>query len=157
MFILSCSLFFFAHPLTGVPPPSVQLTSTLFEGDVAYDGQRVSFTCIATSTDDILTWSSDHYIGDILQIGFHDGPGFTDSNQQNPSTVATLINTTSNGGVMVIESRLQIIASMQNPISSVSCHINSHGPMNTITFRKERLTINIKVYFWICSGRGGGV
>ena len=117
------------------PLPSVQLTSTLFNGNLALEQQQVNFTCVVASTDDILTWSSDHYIGSILQIGFHDGPGFTDSNQQNPSTVATLINTASSGGVMVIESRLQIIASMQNPKSNVSCHVNSHGPMNTTTFQ----------------------
>ena len=115
--------------------PSVQLTSTLFVGNLALELQQVNFTCITRSTDDILTWSSDHYIDDVLQVGFHDGLGFTEYSLRNPSTVATLISATTNGGVMVIESRLQIIASMQNPISNVSCRINSHGPMSTIPFQ----------------------
>ena len=122
--------------ITGAPPP-VQLTSTLFDGYVAYEGQQVNFTCITISNDSIVTWISDHYIGGFLPIVFDDDPGVSHSNQQNPSTVATLINATSNGGVMVIKSQLQITASMQNPNSSISCRINSHGPMNTITFRTK--------------------
>ena len=118
--------------------PPVQLTSTLFNGDTAYEGQQVVFTCVTTGTDDILTWRSEHYIEGILQVSFHDPLGSTDSNPQNPSTVATLINATSNGGVIVIESRLRITASMQNSISSVSCQINSIGLVETITFRKDQ-------------------
>ena len=116
-------------------PPSVQLTSSLFGGDTAYEGQQVNFTCITTSTDDIITWTSDHYIDGSLQVGFYDGPGYTVFSHQTPSTVATLINATTNGGVMMIESRLQITASRQNPIANVSCHISNDGPMNTTTFR----------------------
>ena len=116
-------------------PPNVQLTSTLFNGNLALEDQQVNFTCVTHSTDNIVTWVSDHYIGGFLPIVFDDDPGVSHSNQQNPSTVATLINATSNGGVMVIKSQLQIIASMQNPNSSISCRINSHGPMNATTFQ----------------------
>lgn len=118
-----------------VSPPTVTLTSTLHKGNLALDEQQVNFTCIITSTDGILKWRSEHYIVGDLQISFHDHHGFTESNLQIPSTVATLINTTSNGGVMVIESRLRITASMQNPNSSVSCQINSNGTMNRIAFQ----------------------
>ena len=119
--------------------PSVQLTSSLFGEDIAYEGQQVNFTCITTSTDNIITWTSDHYIDGILQVGFYDCVGFTISSQRTPSTVATLINATANGGVMVIESHLQITASRQNPIANVSCRINNNGPVNTTTFRKNQL------------------
>ena len=120
-------------------PPSVQLTSSLFGEDIAYEGQQVNFTCITTSTDNIITWTSDHYIDGILQVGFYDDIGFMIPSQHTPSTVATLINATTNGGVMMIESRLQITASRQNPIANVSCRINNDGPVNTTTFRKNQL------------------
>ena len=118
--------------------PSVQLNSTLFEGNLTLEQQQVNFTCTTISTDDILTWRSNHYINDpggILQVGFHDDPGSTNINQQNPNTAATLISATTNGGVMVITSQLQIITSMQNSTSSVTCQINSNGAMRTITFQ----------------------
>ena len=116
-------------------PPSVQLNSSLFGEDIAYEGQQVNFTCITISTDHIITWTSDHYIDGILQVGFNNSIGFTVPSQHTPSTVATLINATTNGGVMMIESRLQITASRQNPIANVSCRINNNGSMNTTTFR----------------------
>jgi hypothetical protein len=114
----------------------VQLTSTLFNGDIAYEGQQVNFTCIITSQEDFLTWSGDHYIDQPLQIGFHDEPGHQEPSLQHPSTVATLVNATTNGGVIVIESQLRITASIQYPNSSVSCQIDDKGEMSTITFRK---------------------
>ena len=147
-------VYSYSCKLIGAPLQSVQLTSTLFNGDVAYEGQQVNFTCITRGTDDILTWSSDHYIDDVLQVGFHDGPGFTEYSLRNPSTVATLISATTNDELTVIESRLQITASVQNPISNVSCRINSHGPVSTITFRKERWIINKFISGFAVGGEG---
>ena len=133
--ILSSLTCYYAFYCLGVSQPTVNLTSTLHKGDVAIDGQQVNFTCITTSTDDILTWRSAHYIEGILQVSFHDAPGSTDSNQQNPNTVATLVSATTNGGVIVIESHLWIRASMQYPNCSAACQINSHGPMSIIAFQ----------------------
>ena len=116
---------------------SIELTSTLFDGDVAYDGQQVTFTCIIRSQEDFLTWCSAHYIDQPLQISFHDPLGHQEPSHQNPSTVATLVNATVNGGVMVIVSQLQIIASIQNPISNVCCLIDNLGSMNSVQFRKN--------------------
>jgi hypothetical protein len=114
------------------------LVTTLFhvaDEYLALEMQQVNFICIITSQEDFLTWSSDHYIDQPLQIGFHDEPGHQEPSLQHPSTVATLVNATTNGGVMVIESQLQITASRQNPISNVSCQINNHGPVDTIQFQ----------------------
>ena len=97
--------------------------------------QLVNFTCITISRDNFLTWSSDHYLDQPLQISFHDELGHREPSRQNPSTVATLVDATTNGGVMMIESQLQIIASMQDPICSISCQINSNGPMDTVRVR----------------------
>ena len=101
----------------------------------ALEMQLVNFTCITISRDNFLTWSSDHYLDQPLQISFHDELGHQEPSRQNPSAVATLVNATMNGGVMVIESQLQITASMQNSISSVSCQIKSNGPMDIIRFK----------------------
>ena len=118
-------------------PANVELTNTLFDGNVAYEEQQIIFTCTTTGLHNFLTWSSDHYLDQPLQISFHDELGHQESSPQNPSTVATLVDATTNGGVTVIVSQLQITASMQNSISNVSCQMDNNGVMGTITFSKE--------------------
>ena len=117
----------------------IELTSTLFDGDTAYEGQEVSFICFTKNNAqyNFLTWCSDDYLDQPLQISIHDDPGQPHFNYQNPSTVATLVNFTTNGGVTMMVSQLWIIASTRNSTSSVGCQIDSDGQMNTITFRKD--------------------
>jgi hypothetical protein len=77
-----------------------------------------------------------------LQISFNDEPGHQESSPQNPSTVATLISATAIGGIRVIESRLQITASIQNLISTITCRINSEGS----TYKKgSNMHVHVKV------------
>ena len=112
----------------------------LIGGNRAYDGQQVTFRCVITGIDTVLTWRSDDYIGiggDVLQLASTDQPGRTDSNSRNPTTVATLISTTRNGGVTTTVSELQLMASSQFLNSTVSCGINGQGPFNTTFFRKR--------------------
>ena len=124
-------------PQLGVSPVSVKLTSTLFDGAIAYERQEVIFTCTihVISQDDFLTWRIDHYIDQVLQISFYDDPEHQESSPQNPSTVATLVSATANGGVIVIVSQLRIIASIQNPSCSITCQIDNDGPVDTIQFQ----------------------
>ena len=120
---------------------SVFLSSNLIRGNHAYDGQRVTFRCVITGLDTVITWRSDGYIGiggDVLQLASTDQPGRTDSNSRNPTTVATLISTTRSGGVTTTVSELQLTASSQFLNSTVSCGVNGQGPVNTTSFCKTR-------------------
>ena len=120
----------------------MMLTHDLIEGNQAYDGQRVAFWCIIVGLDTVVTWRSQDYIGtggDVLQLASADPAGQTASNSRNPTTVATLINTTRNGGVTTTISELQLTASSQSSVSNVSCGVNGQGPVNTTLFRKAQL------------------
>ena len=119
-------------PQLGVSPVSVELTSTLFDGDIAYERQEVIFTCTihVISQDDFLAWLIDDQ---VLHISFYDEPGQQEFSPQYPTTVATLVSATANGGVIVIVSRLQIIA--QNPSYSITCQIDDNGPADNIQFQ----------------------
>ena len=78
----------------------VTLTSNLDErtGNVAYDRQRATFRCVITTQDSgihILSWLSEDYIGpgeETLQVTSTQDAGHRVNNSQNPSTVATLVN-----------------------------------------------------------------
>ena len=118
--------------------PDVTITHNLAGGNRAYNGQRLTFRCIITGLDTVLTWRSDDYIGiggDVLQQASADQPGQTASNSRNPTTVSTLISTTRSGGVTTTISELQLTASSQFPISSVSCENNGGGPVSTTVFQ----------------------
>ena len=131
---------------TGVDDPDVMLTHDLIEGNRAYDGQRVTFQCIIVGLDTVVTWRSQDYIGtggDVLQLASADSAGQTASNSRNPTTVATLINTTRNGGVTTTISELQLTASSQFSSSNVSCGVNGQGPVNTALFRKTAVKMHI--------------
>ena len=132
----------------GSVDPSVMLTSNLFKGRRAYDGQRVTVRCVVVGIHTILTWRSVQYIGtggDVLQLASADPAGQMASNSRNPTTVATLISTSHNGGVTTTVSELHLTASSQFPNSSVSCGVNSHGPVSTIVFQ----TLFGKEYMYI--------
>ena len=125
--------------------PEVILKDNL-DGNSAYISQRVSFICTIRSTGTlILTWTSDEYIGpeSVLQFALVDSPGRTANSPTHQTTVATLINTTTDHdtGVTEIVSELRITASMQYPTASVSCRINSHGIPKTIMFSKEKYNL----------------
>lgn len=122
--------------------PGVMLTHDLIGGNRAYDGQRVTFRCVIVGLDTVVTWRSQDYIGtggDLLQLASADPAGQTASNSRNPTTVATLINTTRIGGVTTTISELQLTASSQLFTSNVSCGVNGQGPFNTTLFRKAAI------------------
>ena len=128
---------------TDVYPP-VMLTHNLGDDAVAYNGQRVTFICtiniVAGRDNIIITWESAHYIGTgrghNLRLNSSDPESHTARNSQNPTTVATLINSTRNSNrVITAVSELQLTASARYPTSTVSCRAN--GRRSIITFRKS--------------------
>ena len=127
----------------GVISSDVFLTSNLSKENTAYDAQIVTFQCVTKGIiGTILSWTSDDYIGSegaALEFFSIHGPGRTETSSTNPTTVATLINATTNAatGVSTIISELRITVSEQYPTSSVSCNFNNgHGVHNTTEFRK---------------------
>ena len=111
----------------------VILTSTLNAKLIAHPQEMVVFTCIARGSG-ILNWFSTEYVGSDglpLQI-LSGGNTVTVPSNSNPTTVATRINVTTNGEIMII-SELQVIASLQYPIATVTCS-NGVIPQN-ITFQ----------------------
>ena len=126
------------------------LTDTLHRGKLAYEAQKVVFTCITTSTNDIITWSSAHYISDVLQIGSIDDRGSPRPDPNIPSTTATLINATTNGGITVITSQLQLNASIKYPTCNVICQIDSHIPLrNSTSFQTLLGKKNKRICVWM--------
>ena len=122
------------------------LTHNLVGGNRAYDRQVVTFRCVIVGVDTVLNWMSDDYIGvggDVLQLASADPVGQTASNPRNPTTVATLVNTSRSNGVTTTVSELQFTASSLFSTSNVSCRDNGQGPVNTTTFRKEALKVII--------------
>lgn len=132
------------YNLTDMAQTNVTLTSSLYEGNIAYDTQNVTFQCITHGNGTILSWKSDDYIGSggaMFEFISIDDPGSTTMIHTKPTTTAILISTTTefdaNTGVRVSEivSELRIMASLQYPISSVSCQVNGNGPLNSTMFR----------------------
>ena len=120
--------------------PRVTLTHNLTDGHVVYDTQRVIFFCtIIANQATTITWSSDEYIGTEgvdLQLTSDDPLGFSTSNQRDPTTVVTLINTTrSSDGVITVTTSLQLVTSAQYPTSRITCKANGHGPNATVAFQ----------------------
>ena len=113
----------------------VSLNSTLFLGEYARPGQRVTFTCEARDTS-ILEWHSDEYIGtggDRIEI-LRSGDGRNET-RLGGETVATTVSVNTYSGVTVIISQLHIMTSELIPTSSVMCATNGNGPRKTISFR----------------------
>ena len=113
--------------------------------------QTAIFRCTIRGTGTSLTWSSDDYIGsgdNALRLSSNDIPGQIVSSSRNPNTTATLISTTTNNGMTMIISELQIITSEQYQYSFVSCHgqVNKNVTTSSIMFRK--LFNFVYVYSW---------
>ena len=128
---------------------SVSLTNDL-TGDVAHRGQRVTFICTIVADDDVpvvITWRSIHYIGirgDYLQLTSADPEGHSTTNSRNPTTVATLINSTRSNRVITAVSELQLTALARYPTSNVSCTANGHDSAIN-TFRKSDISLRIEI------------
>ena len=123
----------------GVVSQTVELTSNLTDGNIAYDDQVIVFRCIARST--ILVWQSDDYIGPIadgrdIRLTFVDPPGYTERSQSVDGTVARVINVIDDMDGTLIDSELVIRASLSMRNASVTCTNNGLGRMNTTYFRK---------------------
>ena len=117
----------------------VVLTSTLHNGKVALNHQRVVFTCTANTSSSIIHWSSNEYIGGggyRLDLFSGDCVGASQNSSFVPATNATCVSVTHENGINIIVSELHITATLQYPTSSVTCSINSHGVMNTTNFSK---------------------
>ena len=125
----------------GVVSRTVELTSNLTDGNIAYDNQVIVFRCIIRGT--ILVWKSDDYIGPIvdgrdLRLTFVDPPGHIERSQLVDGTVARVINIVEDMDGILIESELVIRASLSMRSASVTCTNNGLGRMNTTYFRKLR-------------------
>ena len=110
------------------------LTSILNNELIAHPQEMVVFTCI-TRGSGILNWFSNEYIGSDglpLQI-LSGGSTVTVPSNSNPNTVATRINVTTNGEIVII-SELRIVASAQYPTATVSCDNGDVQSRRSITF-----------------------
>ena len=118
---------------------TVELTSNLTDGNIAYNDQVIVFRCVTRGI--ILVWQSDDYIGPIadgrdLRLTFIDPPGHTEHSQLVAGTVARVINIIEDIDGILIDSELVIRASLSMQNSSVTCTNNGLGRMNTSYFRK---------------------
>ena len=124
----------------------VRLTSNLTNGNLAYDGQVIVFRCITRGT--ILVWQSDGYIGPVadgrdLRLTFVDRNGHTEHSPLVGSTVARVISIIEDINGTLIDSELEIRASLSMSNASVTCTNNGLGRMNTTSFRKEATCISL--------------
>ena len=90
---------------------------------MAYPGEQVVFDCKSYGVR-IIEWISEEYIGTAaynLQLHILENIGISKSSVRNPETIATLVSVSIESGVIVIVSKLRIIASSQIPVSSVTC------------------------------------
>jgi hypothetical protein len=110
------------------------LSSTLYLGEYARPGERVTFTCEARDTA-VLEWYSDEYIGpggDFIEI-VRNGVG-SNQTRLGGETVATTVSVSTVSGITVIVSQLHIMTSERFPTASVTCAINGNGPREVIPF-----------------------
>ena len=136
-----CGSNYYLHALcttdyATVAHANVSLTSTLNGARVAYEGQRITFTCV-TRNSLILQWRSDQYIGtgdSRLEIHSFGSEVYVPSNIDS-NTLARRINTFNDNGVTVIVSELHLIASLQHQTSTIICDNNGHGGSKNITFQ----------------------
>ena len=75
-----------------------------------------------------LGWSSNEYIGDLLQFTTDDSPGRTESSMINENVTAILTNNTIVDGVRLLVSTLSIVAVQA---SMVTCHVTSRTSVST--------------------------
>lgn len=125
----------------GVTSSAVSLASNLNEENIAFDAQNIIFNCTIRGIGTILSWISDDYIGigsASIQFSSDHNPGMIKTSLANPTTTATLLNVTTDyiTGVTEMVSELNITASSQYPLSSVSCQVNgSEVEALNITFQ----------------------
>ena len=85
-------------------------------------GEEINITC-ETRGSPIIAWTSDEYIergGTQLQLAIFNNVGETRTSPINGNTVATLISNTIEGGVMVLQSQLRIIASADATVTCIN-------------------------------------
>lgn len=136
----------FCHAVVVLASPvAISLTNTLNERSTAYNGQEITFTC-TTRDSQILSWSSDDYIGRGIQLEFIAVDRTSSSIQStvNSNTTATLVSVNDDNGIVILESTLRIIASSRFPSSSINCHHIGSGQTNSSTIQ---VTGEQKYYF----------
>ena len=122
------------HILSAAAVEDVTLSSTLTI-QLAYPDQVIIFTC-TTRGSGILEWRSDEYIGSsTLQILSLSSAPSSVVSRSNSDTVATRVSTTTENGVLVITSELQITASTLYPTSTIICGNSGDGSTRNITFQ----------------------
>lgn len=139
-------------------PVVVSLTSTLNGRSMAYSGQEITFTC-TTRDSQIISWSSNDYIGRDLQLEFIsvDPAQLTLQSIINPDTIATLSSVGVENGSVVLVSTLQIVASSQFSSSSISCHHIGSGEINTTTIQvaavpAQEMNSSLRQGLYACPG-----
>ena len=114
--------------ITLVFPQTVQINSTVANGDVLCPGQVISFTC-ETSGSGSIAWSSSDYIGQGSQILFSIGEnvGQVSHSVINPTTFAMLQRSEIVGGIPMLKSQLTLSVSAAFPNPSVTCEHVGNG------------------------------
>lgn len=116
---------------------TVNVTSTLRDGEVACAHSNVTFTCVTRGSSS-MAWSSEDYIGPgNTQLGFStfSRVGATSVSSTFPTTVATFTQKFMDGQVQVLVSTLDIVvSSASSSLKSVTCRHNDDGLTNTTSF-----------------------
>ena len=102
---------------------SQSITINLPDGEILCPGREIVFRCEVHNSLTI-AWRSNEYIqrdGNTIRFATFDDPGMTKSNAENPTTIATFVNKSSN----TLVSDLRIILSSVYPTPSVTCLHNN--------------------------------
>jgi hypothetical protein len=147
--ILLCELVYLLIVYTQTHAASslqeVTLSSTLFLGEYARPGRRVTFTCEARDAS-VMEWHSDEYIGsggNFIEV-VRNGDG-NNQTRRGKKTVATTVSVTTYSGVTVIISQLHIMTSERFPTSSVTCAISGLGPRKVIPFIITSMEVSFRI------------
>lgn len=105
--------------------PTPSLNCTLSQDRRTCPNRNLTFTCEAIDSD-LIAWKSDEYIGQggrELQLSYYNVIGTEVRNEDNPNTVATLVNRYIRHGLPVLVCQLNITVSpnILNSSHSVTC------------------------------------
>ena len=112
------------------------LHSTFYGVNFAYDGEMVTFTCVARNST-LIAWSSNEYIGsDGLRLEFASIERVgTNRFAPNFGTTAQLVDSFREDGRVILVSQLNITVPSVYQISSITCHNIGMGTTAMTSFQ----------------------
>ena len=118
--------------------PQISLSSSLTDGEGVCPGDEIKFTCV-TNGSGSHAWMSDEFIGRggiQLEFASFDSPGVVRRKPTLPVGTVARLNVKDiqeNETKGILESELDVIASSEYPVSSVSCLYVDSGLRSTIS------------------------